>query len=274
MPFLIVAAAHVLMRYFKLTIRWADATPHRTLPRRVLASMGGRSVLVVVAVSAVGLCCASMAATVAAAPQLTCASARGHLVRGSRTVFVFGVRRRDDQGRTYVTHYACASRAARPLVLDHPNLTRADTDRAHLLRAAGRYLAYADYGYSEGGGGERSADVILVDLRSRRASVSRAIGDPPIAGEQCPSGLPEVDRVSALVLNRHGAYAWIAANTCATTAPPLWEVRLRHVPGCSKDGSVVLDSGRAIAPRSLTTDRRGRFVFWTDGGGRRSARLR
>jgi hypothetical protein len=183
------------------------------------------------------------------------AGARGQIPCGPSTARTLAG---DSRARVYASHgaaFGCAADGSKSYRLGvRTNCIGADLVGPFVV--AGEISAYA----SERCGVDTGFTQVLV----RNLRTGKRVSASPAA---TPPGPESFASVSALVARSDGAAAWVASATSIGNHGA--NVELRRVEGGGP--SALLDSGSAIAPRSLRL--RGTTLSWLHGGQRRSASL-
>lgn len=170
---------------------------------------------------------------------------------------VFRVTRRT-HGVTYRPLLGCLKKTGRTTALDDPN-PEFDPEHAERVTVAGRFVARALV--SDRFSAEATVDVATTNLRTGRGPEDSSFA------ESAPGGIDE--RVTGLVLNRHGTSAWIAFN--ASDDPPAYQLWTRRI---DADGPTKLDESSGLKPRSLALSADGATIYWRRGDETRSASLK
>jgi hypothetical protein len=194
-------------------------------------------------------------APAASAANRPCAARSGErVIASSPEALVF-------QGRRVV---ACLRDGRRRFRLDapaSPDDPPADVDQIVL---AGKFLLY-ETRFFIGNGGDSSAALILIDLRTGRSPAVVAFGNQ----------LDRLTEVRSSVLKRNGSFAWIqrAELQYGVIERTVQICPLRTCARGPRRSAVptVVANSKTISPVSLTL--RGSRVFWIEGGKRRWSRL-
>lgn len=207
-------------------------------------------------VAVVGFVALAVGAPATAGAEDRCDAKRSRTEEASRHARVYSVRRVQDDAVTR-RWYACLYRTQRPVHLGDVGPAGMFSDRISPVRLAGRYVATAEE-YTAASGDALGAVIQVRDMRSG-ALVQRF---------QSP-GDPNTYDVTDLELRTNGSVAWSARIVQGMPATTTYEVRRFPT---TESHSTILDSGPAIAPRSLALS--GRTIYWTSDGAPRSATLR
>jgi hypothetical protein len=224
--------------------------------------------------SAAVIACTIFALLVVAAPTSAvrmagvasrgCSPARSHLLIGDARAQVYEL---PENAHFESPIYGCAYRHGRSYSLGQIGECGSSEACEGIARGtltlAGPIVAYERF-YAGGFAGSSEWKVAVWDLRTGRPLYEVPTGTP-----SAPSpGYVGVGAITALVLKRDGAAAWIAEdNELSFGHAPFYDVEAFDYSGIR-----VLASGTGIGPRSLAL--KGSTVSWNNGYRRFAARLR
>jgi hypothetical protein len=187
----------------------------------------------------------------------SCGGRHARVLAANPQLSVVRITKHTPRGPAYPVLYACVQRRARSYVLADAN-PEFDPVRATRFVLAGRYVAVATVNPSSDQT-ERFARVRVLDSANGRFTEDDAIS---------PLVDPSDETVSALVLSRSGAAAWIAVNRAPSASNAgVYEVWLQP----SHRRARRAEASTGVRPGSLGLSANGRTVYWTDAGGVRSA---
>jgi len=158
-------------------------------------------------------------------------------------------------GAPDLRRFVACERGRAPFVFERGDTGASTLTEVPAADIRGRHLAYGRI--RNVGLGTARATLVVRDLRTHRATyVRRAV-----------SKELELESFDDVEVRASGSVAWIASNVVGDEGAVVYEVRKRE-----RGGSVLLDSGMDVAPRSLKLTPDGR-VRWIRAGAERFAPL-